>query len=135
RDRRIFAVLREHDRRLELPQQRDEFGYAKAVVPHLDDMTEVAAVELARQQFEKLAEIAFVEFLGRRELPEHRTEPIAEFEHAGVVEALDGITGFRQHAAVGGEARSLQREHEAVRHLTGPFAKALRLLRTVVCPV
>src|SRR5215510_14566783 len=57
---------------------------------------------------------------------------VAEFQDAGIVEALDGVAGFRQHAAVGGKAWALDGEDETVRHLTGPFAKALRLLRAVI---
>ena len=34
--------------------------------------------------------------------------------------------------AIGGEARALQREHEAVRYFARPFAEALRLLRAVM---
>ena len=60
------------------------------------------------------------------------TEPVAEFQHAGIVKPFDGIAGLRQHAAVGRKARSLQREHKTVRHLARPFAKALRLLRAVI---
>ncbi len=95
-------------------------------------MAQRAPVELARQQFQELAEIGLVEFLGRRELPEHRAEPVAELQHAGIVELLDGIAGLRQHPAVGGKARALDREHETIRHLARPFAKALRLLRAVI---
>jgi hypothetical protein len=40
-------------------------------------MAQRAAVELARQKFEEFAEIGAVELLGRRELPEHRAEPVA----------------------------------------------------------
>ena len=125
-------MLGEHDGRFEFAQQRDEIGHAETVVAHLDHVTQRAAFELARQQFEEFAEIGFVEFLGRRELPQHRAEPVAELQHAGIIKPLHGIAGLRQHAAVGGEARPLQREHEAVRHLARPFAKALRLLRAVI---
>ncbi len=83
-------MIGEHDRRFELPQQRDEFGHAKTVMPDFDHVTQPATVKLARQQLEEFAEIDRVEFLGRRELPEYGTEPVAKFEHAGVVEALDG---------------------------------------------
>src|ERR1700721_2653312 len=51
---------------------------------------------------------------------------------AGIIKSLHGITGLRQHAAVGGKARAFQGEHKAVGHLACPFAKTLRLLRTVV---
>src|SRR6185437_1052876 len=67
RYRRIGAVLGEHDWRLDLAQQGDEGGRAKTVMPDFNDMAELAPVQLARQQFEELAEIGFVEFLGWRE--------------------------------------------------------------------
>jgi len=117
---------------LPLAQQRDEIRRAETVVAHFHHMTQCAAFELARQQFEKFAEIGFVELFGRRELPQHRTEPVAQFEHAGIIKPLYGIAGFREHPPVGREARSLQREHKSVRHLAGPFAKAFRLLRAVI---
>src|SRR5262245_4805088 len=130
--RRVLAVLGEHDRRLELPDQGDELGHAKTVVPDFDDMAQRAAVELARQQLQEFAEIGAVELFGRRELPEHRAEPIAHFQHAGIVEALDGVAGFRQHAAVGGETRALHREDETIRHFARPLPNAFRLLRAVI---
>ena len=131
----ILAMFGENHRRLELPYQGDELRHREAVVPNFDDMAQRAAVEFARQQLEELAEIGRVEFLGRRELPEHRTQPVAEFQHPGIVEALHRIAGLRQHAAIGGEARPLQRKHETIGHLARPFAKTLRLLRPVVSPV
>src|SRR5580693_919996 len=90
------------------------------------------AFKFARQKLEEFAEIRFVEFLGRRELPEYGAEAVAEFEHAGIVKPLHGIAGLRQHAAVGGKARAFQREHKAVGHLARPLAKTLRLLRAVI---
>ena len=39
---------------------------------------------------------------------------------------------LREHAAVGGEARTLEREDETVRRLVMPFGEALRLLRAVI---
>ncbi len=131
-DRRIFAMLGKHHGHLVLADERDEFGYAKAVVTHLDHMAQRAAVELARQQLKKLAKIGAVEFLGRRELPEHRAEPVPQLQHTRIIEPLHRIAGLGEHAAVGGEARPLQREDEAVGHFAGPFAKALRLLRAVI---
>ena len=41
------------------------------------------------------------------------------------------FAGFLQHAAVGDEPRSLDGEHEAVRHLARPFAEGRRRLRAV----
>src|SRR5579871_3924180 len=132
RDRRVGAVLGKHHGRLEFTQQRNKGRSAETVVPYLDDVTQLAAVDLARQQLQEFTEIGFVEFLGRRELPEHRAEPVAELEHAGVVEIFDGVAGFGEHAPVGGEARSLQREHKTIRHLACPFAEALGFLRAVI---
>src|SRR6185437_5201379 len=111
---------------------RDKGRRAEAVVPDLDDMAQFPSVDLARQQFQEFAEIRFVELLRRRKLPQYRAEPVAELEHTRVVEMLDGIAGLRQHAAIGGEARALQREYKTVRHLARPFAEALRLLRAVI---
>ena len=90
-----------------------------------------AAVDRARQQFEECAEVGLVEFLGRGELPQHRAEPVAEFEHAGIVEPLDAVAGLGQHLAVRRIARPLQGEHEVGRDFGRPFAKTLRLLRAV----
>ena len=125
-------MLGEHDRRFEFPQQRDEFRHGKTVVAHLDHMAQRAALELARQQLEKFAEIGIVELLGRRELPQHRAEAVAKLQHAGIIKPFHGIAGLRQHPPVGGEARPLQRKHKTVRHFARPFAKALRLLRAVI---
>ena len=57
-------------------------GVEEAVVPHLDDMPQVMAVERARQQFQKAAEVGLLEFLERRELPEQRSELRPKFGHA-----------------------------------------------------
>ena len=51
--------------------------------------------------------------------------------HAGAEEALDRFAGLVEHAAVGDEARALDGEHEAVRHLARPFAEGRRRLRAV----
>src|ERR1700704_3984095 len=98
----------------------------------LDHMAQRAPLELARQQLEKLAKVSFVEFLGRRELPQYRTQPVAELQHAGIVEPLHGIARFGQHPAIGGEARPLHREEKTVGPLAPPFAKPLGFLRAVV---
>ena len=95
-------------------------------------MPQRASLQLPRQQLEKFAEVGFVELLGGRELPQHRAEPVAQFQHAGIVEAFHRIAGFREHPGVGREARPLQREYETVRHFAGPFAETLGLLRSVI---
>src|SRR4051812_16682416 len=57
---------------------------------------------------------------------------ITGLQPAGIIEPPDGMGGLRNHAALGGETRSLDREHKPIRHFAGPFAKALRLLRAVI---
>jgi hypothetical protein len=89
-------------------------------MPHFDDVTQRAAIEAVRQQFEKAAEVAGIEFFGRRELPEQGAETIAEFHNAGIQEPFDRVAGFLEHAPVGGKAR---------------FAKSRRRLRAIECAV
>src|SRR6185437_2040575 len=72
------------------------------------------------------------EALGGRELPVDRSELGLEFGHAGLEEAFDRFARFAENAAVDGEARPLDREHEIVRHLVAPFDEARRLLRAVI---
>ena len=52
----------------------DEVRHEKALAPDFDDMAQRMPAELARQEREEGAEILRVEFLERRELPEHRPE-------------------------------------------------------------
>ncbi len=89
-------------------------------------MAQRMAVVFLRQQFEKCAEIFFVEFLVRRELPEQGAELGAELGDAGIEKAIDGVAGLGQHAAIDGVARTFERENESVRHFGGPFAEGLR---------
>ena len=77
-------MLREHHGRIELVAAARRNRARRTVVADFDHVAQLAAFEFARQQFQELAEIGRVEFLGRRELPEHRTEPVAELEHARV---------------------------------------------------
>jgi hypothetical protein len=51
-------------------------------VSHFNNVTQRAAVELFRQQFEKASEIGRIELFSRRELPEQWTEVITELRHA-----------------------------------------------------
>jgi hypothetical protein len=48
--------FRKYDRHREFAQERDEFGVAVTVMPHFDDVTQRAAIEPVRQQFEKAAQ-------------------------------------------------------------------------------
>src|SRR6202034_4581042 len=59
------------------------------------------------------------------------TETVAELDDAGIEEALDRVAAFLEHAPVDGEARALEREHEARRHFARPLAKRRRRLRAV----
>src|SRR6516225_5386705 len=127
----IFDVIGEHDRKVELPQQRQKLRRAKAVVAHLDDMTQRTAVEFWRQQLEEAGEVGRVEFFGRRELPKQRPKPLAKLADAGIEKPLDGVARFAQHPAIDGKARALDREHEARRHLACPFAERRRRLRAI----
>src|SRR5262249_59831246 len=100
-------------------------------MPHLDCMTDRPTVEPRRQQREKSREIRRIELLGRRHLPQHRAELGFQLEYAAREETLDRGTGLGQHAAVGRELRTFEREHEIVRRLRRPFAKAVGLLGAV----
>ena len=93
-------MLGEHRRGAELAQQRDEGRRAEALVPRLHHVADAAAVERRRQELEESARNRLVEFLDRRELPEQRTEPVAQLEHAGVEEVLDRVAGLGEHAAL-----------------------------------
>src|SRR3984893_18956573 len=100
-----------------------------------DDMPQSEPMKILGQQFEKAAEIRFVEFLERRELPQQGPEVIAEFQHARVEEPVDRFAGLLELAPMGDEARSLDREDEAVGNLRRPFAKGRRRLRAIECTI
>ena len=122
----------DHDRRhRELAQQFDEIRCEEARVANLDRMTDRPAIERLRQEREKAGEVRRIELLGRRHLPEHRTELRLQFQHTAGEEPLDRGTGLGQHAPVGCELRTFEREHEIVRRLGRPFAEAVRLLRAI----
>jgi hypothetical protein len=57
-------------------------------------MADCAPIEFCRQQFEKAAEIGWIELFGRRELPEQWAKPIAEFGYPGIKKAFDRVTGL-----------------------------------------
>ena len=124
-------MVGEYNRHFVLAQQRDEFGRAKTIVADFDDVTQRAAVDFVRQQFEEAAEIGGVEFFGRRELPEQGAEMVAKPGDAGIEKALDGVARLLEHPAIDGKARALEREHEILRHLARPFAERGRCLRAV----
>src|SRR5690349_18076896 len=84
------------------------------------------------QELEKGLEIPRIELLGRQELPVDGTELFLELGDAARNEALDRLARFRQHAAIGAEARALYREDEALRRLIAPAREALGLLAAVI---
>src|SRR5262249_48606313 len=73
-DGRISVVFGKDHRHVELTQKRDERRRLETVVTDLHDVTQSVPVESLWQQFEESAEIGFVEFLVRRELPEQGAE-------------------------------------------------------------
>src|SRR6516162_781918 len=89
-----MTMIGVHNRHVEFAQQRDEFPVAKAVVAHLDDVTQRLAAELCRQQFEEAAEVAGIDGC---ELPEQGTEMPAEFGYAGIKKALDRVAGLLEY--------------------------------------
>jgi hypothetical protein len=125
-------VVGEHHRNLETPQKGDEGRRAEAVVAHLDAVTDGPPVEGSRQQFEKGAEVRLVERLGWGELPQHRSQLVAQFQQALVEKPRDRFARLGQHPPVGGETGALQGEDEVVRRFGGPTAITFRLLRAVI---
>src|SRR5262249_39528252 len=127
----MLVGLDNDHRHRELAQQSDERRHEEARMPHLDCMMDRPTVEARRQQREKSREVRRIELLGRRHLPQHRTELGFQLEYAAREKTLDRGTGLGQHAAVGRELRTFEREHEIVRRLRRPFAKAVGLLGAV----
>jgi hypothetical protein len=89
-------------------QQLGEARRSEARVAYLDDMAYCAAVKLLRQQFEKGGETGSVEGHPRSELPQDRSELLAQFEHASGKEAVDRRAGRRQIGPMRDKARALQ---------------------------
>src|SRR5690606_6324469 len=105
---------------------------AEAVVAHLDGVAQGLAAELFGQQGEETLEILGVELLGRGELPEDRAETVAQLLQPLGMEALQRLAGLGEDLPVGGEARALHREDEAVRRLLAPLPPAVGLEAGVV---
>ena len=59
-------------------RELDETRNGEARVANLDHVVELPSIELVRQQVEELAEVVLVEALEGRELPEDRSELVAE---------------------------------------------------------
>src|SRR4030095_6663920 len=118
--------IREDGRDLVLARQRQVRPRPEAFVPDVEHVAQWTAALRARQQFEKSLQIVRVEYLRGHELPDDRSELVAEFGDAAVHEAGDRIAGGRELLAVGRETRRLQREHEAVGRFVGPLTETGR---------
>src|SRR5690606_16602723 len=100
----------------------------EAVMSQLDRVTQRPSIGLRRQKVEETAEIVSVEGLCGRELPVDRPQFLLEFKDTAGQKAPDRLARLGKHAAIGGEARPLDREDEALRRLLVPAPEALRLL-------
>jgi hypothetical protein len=134
-DGRIRRMVGVNDRHAEPAHKRDELRVLECGMAYFDGVAKFPAVERFGQEFQEGAEIGGIEFLGRRELPEQGTELVAEHGHARIEKALDRVAGFREHAAVCGEAGPFDRENEVVRHVSRPFGERGRLLRAIVSAI
>ncbi|MNT89659.1 hypothetical protein D3C72_2304300 [compost metagenome] len=70
-------------------------------------MTQFHPFDGSRQQLQETLEVFRIELLGRRELPDQRTQLGTQLGDAAVDKAFDRFARFRQHAPVGGKARRL----------------------------
>ena len=81
---------------------------------------------------EEVGEVVAIEFLERRELPEHRPELRPELGEARGEEALDEVAGLGERLLLGDETGAFHREDETVRRGGSPGAEALRTLQPVM---
>ena len=88
-------------------------------------------MRLARQQIQKSLHVVGLEGMLGVELPEERSELVAQFGHATVDEAPDVRSSVCQHAPLRDEARRLDREHEVLRRRVVPLGKDFGLLQSV----
>src|SRR5205814_4664378 len=85
----MLLGIDQHRRDRMLAQQRDEIRRHEARVPDLDRMPDRTAIKRTRQKLQERREVVGVEWLGGRQLPEHRTELALELKHAASKEPLD----------------------------------------------
>src|SRR5262245_6212667 len=130
-NRRVGLVLGKHHRRLVLAQQTNELWRCKRGMPDLDHVPELEPIELCWQHRQKRPEVGRVELLGRRKLPQDRSQPVAQFGDARLQEKAKRLTGLRQQPLLHDVARPLDREHEAIGNLLAPFGESGRRLRAV----
>jgi len=86
---------------------------------------------IARKEVEKSREHVMVIFEVGRELPKQRPEFFVQLEHAGCEEIRQRYLDIAQPQHVGDEARTLDREHEAVWRLLAPARVASRPLQRI----
>ena len=100
-------------------------------MPRLDRVAQREAVELLRQQVDEGSDVVAIELPARSELPQDRAELGSECGEAlrdEIADALGALAEVRPHDA---EARTLDRELEAVGNGLCPRFPALRLLPAV----
>src|SRR5262249_56954772 len=116
------------DRRAGVAGKLDEARRSEARMAYLDDMVELAPIEIAGQQIEEPSEVLRVKAFERRKLPEHRSELVVEFGQARREEALDGVACLGQDLLLGHEPRPFHREDETDGCSRGPALEVLRAL-------
>src|SRR5438128_10907561 len=127
----MLVGINERDRRAMLARKFNESSIEKALMPDFENVPQRPAVRALREEVEKSRKVVRHKFLCRMELPKNGPKPLSQFEYAAGEETLDRWPCLRQHRAVGGIARRLEREHEIIRRRGRPFAKAFRLLGAV----
>jgi hypothetical protein len=104
---------------------------AERIVAHFQHVPQRPAVELFGQQVEEGGEIVGIETALRRELPEDRAQPVAQFREPAEHEGIDLPTDAGQRFRLGDPARRLQRKDETVRRLAAPLGVDGRFLGAV----
>src|SRR6185312_382662 len=100
-------------------------------MPRLDHVAELAPGPGARQRTQKRAHRLGAELPRGRKLPQDWAKLRAKLEYAGIEEPFDRVACIRQFSSVGGKARALYGEDEALRRLIPPPGEACRFLGAV----
>ena len=94
-------------------------------------MAQRIAVLAIGNEVQKPGEIVSPEMLGRRELPQDRSQLVAQFGKPLIEKLLNRISAFCQNLARSRIAGGLDGELETFRYGLGPFAPAGRLLPAI----
>src|SRR5215471_13761337 len=132
---KVRVAVTDDERRPPMAQQVDGSIDRKFRAAKLDDVPHPQALDTVRQQLDKRSEGLFVRRRVRWELPQDRTELVAQFEHAARKEPVEGRAGSGEIGTMGCKAGALNREDKILRRLIVPTAEAFGLLRTVECAV